>query len=105
MATGASSGPIRGGPTDLPPCRRTPRRAGPAVGQGAGLHPQLVSFDVTTSDGFNGGNNAFQTADTPGAVQNYTWYAGNLKVDDQGNVTGEPVEFGAVNLTPSDPVK
>ncbi len=76
---------------------------GQAIGPRAGLHAQLVSYDVTTSDGFNGGNNAFQTADTPGASRNYVWYAGNIKVNDNGDVTGEPVEFGSISLTPSDP--
>ena len=82
---------------------KIPVPKGQSVGQRVGLHPQLLTFDVTTSDGFNGGNNTLQTADTPNAFKNYVWYAGNIKVASDGTVTGEPVEFGAVNLTPSDP--
>ncbi len=76
-----------------------------------GLHPQLLSYDVTHSNGFNVGINPDQTVPPPTKDANgkfkfssttYEWYAGNLNIDDQGNVTGEPVEFGAINLLPSD---
>jgi hypothetical protein len=70
-----------------------------------GFHPQLVSYDITQSNGFNVGNNTVQSV-APGATstQPYTWYAGNLTVDAAGNVTGVPVEFGAINLLPSDTI-
>ena len=71
--------------------------------QRAGMHPQLVSFDVTRSDGFNAGNNANQTAEKLNDSIKYEWYAGNIEVDMHGAVTGQPVEFGAICLSPSDP--
>ena len=71
--------------------------------QRAGMHPQLVSFDVTRSDGFNAGNNANQTAEKVNDSIKYEWYAGNIEVDMHGAVTGQPVEFGAICLSPSDP--
>ncbi len=80
-----------------------PKPADAKIGQRVGLHAQLVSYDVTTSDGFNGGNNAFQTVAVGDNPITYTWYAGNINVADDGAVTGEPVEFGAIGLTPSDP--
>ncbi len=66
-----------------------------------GLHPQLVSFDVTTSSGFNAGNNPDQMVQS-GQSRTYTWYAGN--VDPQAPVGQQyiPIEFGAANLLPSD---
>jgi hypothetical protein len=63
-----------------------------------GLHAQLVSFDVRSSDGSNVGNNAVQTA-APGKSIDYWWYAGTVE-----NGKATPVEFGACNLLPSDPL-
>ncbi len=71
--------------------------------QRAGMHAQLVSYDVTTSDGFNAGNNPDQTADADPSSINYRWYAGNFMIDGKGGVTGQPVEFGAIGLSPADP--
>jgi manganese oxidase len=68
-----------------------------------GLHPQLVSFDVTLSNGVNAGKNPPLTI-TPGNSGGYTWYAGNIEVDAGGNVQHIPVEFGSIPLTPSDPL-
>ena len=82
---------------------KIPLPQGASVGQRAGLHAQLVTYDVTTSDGFNGGNNKNQTAEKPGDTVEYQWYAGNITVAHDGKVTGEPAEFGSVSLTPSDP--
>lgn len=65
-----------------------------------GLHPQLVTTDVTTSNGFNAGNNADQLAQ-PGTSQTYTWYAGNIDPRAKGDPF-IPIEFGAANLLPSD---
>ena len=69
-----------------------------------GLHPQLVFFDVTRSDGQNVGFNPTQTAE-PGSKVTYQWYAGDLNIDSTGYATGRPIEFGAINLMPSDPIK
>ena len=67
-----------------------------------GLHPQLVSYDVTRSDAFNAGNNPPQTvAVTTGQSRTYTWYAGNVdtSVEPPRYI---PIEFGTANLLPSD---
>jgi manganese oxidase len=64
-----------------------------------GLHAQLLEYDVARSDGMNvGANAAVQTAPPRGSVE-YLWYAGKVE---GGKAT--PVEFGAVNLMPADPV-
>jgi hypothetical protein len=69
-----------------------------------GLHPQLLFYDVTRSDGAEVGFNPAQTA-KPGLKTIYQWYAGDLKVDATGYATAVPVEFGATNLISSDPIK
>ncbi|HEX9984409.1 MAG TPA: hypothetical protein VGF69_14170 [Thermoanaerobaculia bacterium] len=66
----------------------------------AGLHAQLVAFDPATSNGINVGQNPVQTA-TAGNSETYVWYAGRVSSDG----TPQPVEFGSVNLTPSDPLR
>ena len=63
-----------------------------------GLHAQLVDYDVTKGDGANVGNNPTQTAPTGGTAE-YWWYAGKIE-----NGVATPVEYGAVNLMPSDPL-
>ena len=68
-----------------------------------GLHAQLVSFDVTSSNGVNVGKNPSVTI-TPGNSGGYTWYTGNIEVDAAANVQHIPVEFGSIPLTPSDPL-
>ena len=96
-----------------------------------GLHPQLVEYDVTRSDGANIGQNPVQTA-APGKSKTYQWYAGDLGLqtvdgkprrmggerskaalavvggDAQSsrvNVIATPIEFGGFNLTPADKIK
>jgi hypothetical protein len=69
-----------------------------------GLHPQLVFFDVTRSDGTNVGFNKVQTA-APGHSVTYQWYAGDMTVRDDGFGISAPIEFGATNLSSSDPIK
>ncbi len=70
-----------------------------------GLHPQLLFYDVTKSDGMNVGFNPVQTAN-PGQSVQYIWYAGDVKMDDiSGQPVYTPVEFGATNLMPADPIK
>ncbi|MGG5812522.1 multicopper oxidase domain-containing protein [Falsiroseomonas sp. CW058] len=77
--------------------------------QEVGLHAQLVTADVTRSDGTNVGLNATirngqrsnsQTV-APGARITYRWYAGRL-VRNGDRVEAVPVEFGAANLMPAD---
>ncbi|WP_437594947.1 copper oxidase [Sorangium sp. So ce1000] len=61
------------------------------------LHPQLVGYDVTASDGANVGQNPDQTVER-GKQLTYTWYAGDIAVTARGDVRWQPVELGAVNL-------
>jgi manganese oxidase len=68
-----------------------------------GLHPQLVAFDVTNSNGINAGLNPVQTAQPGGPPVQYLWYAGDLQYSN-GNWNATPMEFGAINLMPSDPL-
>ncbi len=79
----------------------------------AGLHTQLLAYDVNAGDGTNVGNNRIQTA-APGGVVNYQWYAGHIGVRPLGlNNLGQrlvdlvpvPIEFGAVGLLPADKLK
>ena len=64
-----------------------------------GLHAQLVSYDVTTANGINLGMNPDLTV-APGSSGTVTWYAGITSPDG----THTAVEFGAISLTPSDPL-
>jgi manganese oxidase len=68
-----------------------------------GLHPQLLAYDVTTNDGFNIGVNPPKTV-KPGDKFTYQWYAGRIHRDVNGKLVYTPVEFGAVNLAPADPL-
>ncbi len=68
-----------------------------------GLHPQLVAFDVLTSDGTNVGLNPSQLGTqtvAPGQGVVYYWYAGTIT-----GSTPIAVEFGGSGLTSSDPIK
>ncbi len=78
-----------------------------------GLHPALVEYDITRSDGNNvGGNPADQTA-APGGQADYQWYAGDIQqqIDDSGNrnravtLVATPIEFGGFNIMPADKIK
>jgi hypothetical protein len=70
-----------------------------------GLHPQmLTSFLWNSGDGMNVGNNILATA-APGASVTYQWYAGAVDVQADGKRVATPVEFGATNLMPADPIK
>jgi hypothetical protein len=68
-----------------------------------GLHPQLVSYDMNKANGVNVGLNPVVTV-KPGESNTVTWYAGTIEPDGAG-VRHTPVEFGSVNLTPSDPLR
>jgi hypothetical protein len=69
-----------------------------------GLHPQLLAYDVTTSDGFNIGFNDVVTIAPKDTPHTYKWYAGRVGHDANGKAVYTPVEFGAVNLAPADPL-
>jgi hypothetical protein len=73
-----------------------------------GLRPQLVTYDPRFSDGTNAGFNPPQTA-APGGSVTYTWYAGHVDPgvvgkDNQLQPAYIPIEFGAANLLPPDPI-
>jgi hypothetical protein len=61
-----------------------------------GLHPALVNYDVTDSNGINIGFNPDATV-APGQTRSFLWFAGYLSVD-AGKVREEPIEYGATNL-------
>jgi manganese oxidase len=72
-----------------------------------GLHPQLLSYDAASSSGLNVGWNreGIATADQTipyGKSKTYTWYAGTIDRKADGTLNYTPVEFGALNLFPSD---
>ena len=77
-----------------------------------GLHPQLLGYDAFTSTGMNIGwnrqNRPNQLAAAPGtpnqpSTVNYQWYAGTItRPVGGGALVYTPVEFGALNLFPSD---
>jgi len=69
-----------------------------------GLHPQLVYMDITRSDGMNVGFNPVQTV-SPGQTIEYQWYAGDIVTGPNNTGVATPVEFGATNLSPADPIK
>jgi manganese oxidase len=68
-----------------------------------GLHPQLLAYNVSNSDGKNVGFNPNQTVG-PGGVVRYRWYAGDVIVNGSQRIA-TPIEFGATNLISSDPIK
>ena len=73
-----------------------------------GMHPQLLAYDAAKSSGLNVGwnregqpNNFDQTIGN-NQSQTYQWYAGTIERAANGDLTHTPVEFGALNLFPSD---
>jgi hypothetical protein len=74
------------------------------VSRTVGLHPQLLSYNATASDGMNVGANPVQTippASSPPGSLTYHWYAGNPPTT---GTPATPVEFGSVGLFASDPL-
>jgi hypothetical protein len=72
-----------------------------------GLHPQLLSYDAATSFGTNIGWNSKGRADqfaNFNETVTYQWYAGKIDRAANGTLAYTPVEFGALNLFPSDPL-
>ena len=72
-----------------------------------GLHPQLLSYDAATSFGMNIGWNSKGRSDqfaNFGETVKYQWYAGTIDRASNGDLNYTPVEFGALNLFPSDPL-
>ena len=70
-----------------------------------GLHPQLVYYDMTHSDGANVGRNVFhhgrQTV-KPGEQITYYWYAGDVAGP---TPIFTPIELGSTGLASSDPLE
>ncbi len=63
-----------------------------------GLHPQLPTFDASTSDGFNvGATRPRRRWPTAALPRPNTWYAGNVDVRNPANPY-IPIELGASNL-------
>lgn len=73
-----------------------------------GLHPQLLAYDPATSSGVNvGWNTQNQPVSTDqlvtvGNKTKYQWYAGKVDFPADGKTGYTPVEFGSLNLFPSD---
>jgi hypothetical protein len=79
-----------------------------------GLSPQLLAYDPATSEGVNVGYNkaqgpgfaANQTAafgsSQPNNTVQYTWYAGEIAMDNTGKLVYTPVELGSLNLFAAD---
>ncbi len=70
-----------------------------------GLHLQLGHYDVGRRDGMNVGLNVHHTQPPGPKKQDYVMYAGSLAVGEDGWVTATPIEFGAINMIPTDPLK
>jgi len=76
-----------------------------------GLHPQLVEYDISRSDGISVGQNNAKAV-PPGAQETYQWYAGHigLNIDTSGakakaTLVATPIEFGGFNIMPADNIK
>ncbi|MGB0514638.1 MAG: hypothetical protein ACPGJE_07335, partial [Wenzhouxiangellaceae bacterium] len=73
--------------------------------ENVGLHAQLVAYDIRQADGNNAGFNPVQSV-SPGGSRTFKWYAGKLRYDSStGSLRATPMEYGAVGLTSSDPIK
>ena len=77
---------------------------GSTVSRDVGLRPQLVVHEAAQSDGTNVGFNPPQTAAPNGGKRTYWWYAGNIDPAAPAGQQHIPIEFGAANLMPSDPI-
>ena len=88
----------------------------------AGIHAQLVEFDMSKDDGVVAGQNRQSTVVGPRAQRTYTYYAGHIDLVSEGTEVVEkgknkgtttrnfrrratPVEFGGSNLLSADRVK
>ncbi len=71
-----------------------------------GLHPELLSYDVSKYDGSNVGVNepGKQTLPQGDGSVTYEWYAGQWVETSEGGYAAQPVEFGSCLLTPPDPL-
>ncbi len=71
-----------------------------------GLHPQLLAYDGALSNGVNVGWNSQGQQDQSvafGQTATYQWYAGKIERDPTTKaLVHTPIEFGALNLFPTD---
>lgn len=72
--------------------------------EGVGIHAQSMRKHIGTNDGINAGRNPIQTI-LPGQSRRYEWYAGVVNWENRRAPKFQPVEFGALNLMPADPIK
>jgi hypothetical protein len=89
------------------PSKFAPAFPQPFASKLVGLHPQLLTYDALVSTGMNVGyNSKGQTSQVVGFkdTQSYEWYAGKIEGIGTGTLTHIPVEFGSLNLFPSDPL-
>ncbi|MFZ6765665.1 hypothetical protein ACO0LM_01170 [Undibacterium sp. Di26W] len=71
--------------------------------QHVGLNPQVVGYDITRGNGLNVGFNSTVTVAPGQTAAPVYWYAGTLEFEN-GKLKETPVELGAINLNPSDPL-
>jgi hypothetical protein len=75
-----------------------------------GLHPQLVTYDISRHNGMRVGNTADQTIAPGQVMQSIRWYAGDLTATVAANgreftLTAKPLELGGANIQSADPIK
>ena len=81
------------------------------VSSHVGLHPQRVTYDTMEDEGANVGFNVMYAGTgtaKPGQTVEYKWYAGDVRIERSGRKfkkVATPIEFGSINLVPSDPIE
>jgi hypothetical protein len=88
----------------------------------AGIHAQLVEYDMSKDDGVLAGDNRQSTIAGPRAQHTYRYYAGHIDIVSEGTETvtkgknkgtttrnfrrrATPIEFGGINLLSADRIK
>ena len=95
----AASSPYgQGDPVAVPPIQLL-------TSPNVGLNPQVVGYDITRANGINVGFNPTVTVAPGQSSAPIYWYAGALSVGKDGALVATPVELGAINLNPSDPLQ
>ena len=89
-----------GGGTPFISTKANPLNGSVLTSRQVGLHPSLVNYDITDSNGINIGFNPDATV-APGQTRSFLWYAGYLSAD-EGGVHETPIEYGATNLVPAE---
>ena len=99
----ASGTPLNGGTTINMIGRSSAQDVNVNTSHQVGLHAQLVSYDITKDNGVNVGLNP-PVAVGPGQTATFHWYAGTEFNPSTSAPGATPVEFGAISLSPSDPL-